>query len=418
MANEVHELVVKLSPEGAKETREELDKTNEEFTDTVDNVEGESDKLEAFSERWKGAMGVVVTGLSVATAGLLSMIPILSEAFSGLSAILQSTALAMDTLLRPVLTPVTNAMFGLANAIDRTEGPARLLVGLIGLLVSGFTALTGAVVTLTGYSLAGWLSAVAGAASTAAGAIAGFLGSTVGVVASVVTVVTALGLLGSELLGITNVTGIAEAKMNSFLHTLGLIGFAIGGPITSAIEVLIKLLSGDIPGAFDLAERRARQWVNVLGKLMVRVNAAFMALGQSLRTIFETTWRVVMHFTKKALNEILHMAEGVINRIISNLNILPGFDLETVEFETFATTSIEQIAREQRRRGRRRLRAVGRRARRMDRAFTLDQNQQGGQDRPSNRFAEDMNININVDDTQFGKAVNASVDKGVSDRGR
>ena len=122
MAQTMQELMVKVSPEGIKETSRELRKQREEFTEMADTAEDSTAKMERFSARWAGAMKTFTAGLAVATAGLASKIPIIGELLDGMGAVLDALAFKLDGALRPALNDVRNALFETANSITDAEG--------------------------------------------------------------------------------------------------------------------------------------------------------------------------------------------------------------------------------------------------------------------------------------------------------
>lgn len=182
MAEDVQELLVQVSPEGVDETTRALEDQEESFTDMADTAEEESGRLADFSDRWQGAMGAVVAGLAVASAGLLSQVPVVGELMSGLFAIIEAIAFQMDQVLRPVLQPVTDAFFGLSNAIFEAEGILGIIIGVLGVLVVVLGAV--AAVTFVASGAVAQLTVAYGAASTAANVLTGALG----------TLATALGI--------------------------------------------------------------------------------------------------------------------------------------------------------------------------------------------------------------------------------
>lgn len=116
-SSDVHELLVSIRPEGAKETRQEIEQTSEAFEESSDDIKESSDVMSRFSRKFRGAMKIAVAGLAIGAAGLLSFVPVISELFQGLKAIVTAVAIQLDKVLRPVLEPVTKGMFELADAI-------------------------------------------------------------------------------------------------------------------------------------------------------------------------------------------------------------------------------------------------------------------------------------------------------------
>lgn len=128
MADEIHELMVKIQPSGVDETTEGLEDVSDQFEETADSADEQSSRLTDFAAKFKGAMQVAVAGLGVATAGLLSRVPVIGEAMSGVEAILRSLQLKIDEAIRPAVSGVTDDLFDLAEQINEAEGPADALL--------------------------------------------------------------------------------------------------------------------------------------------------------------------------------------------------------------------------------------------------------------------------------------------------
>jgi len=136
----VSEVVVGLRSEGAEDTKDDLEGVSEQTEETTQQLQAQSDQMTELAQSFSGALKAATVGLAVASAGLLSQVPILGQAFDGLFAIVNSVALAMDTVLRPVLTPLTNKMFELSQAINESNAPIKTLLGIlaaVGAVIAG-----------------------------------------------------------------------------------------------------------------------------------------------------------------------------------------------------------------------------------------------------------------------------------------
>ena len=162
------ELVVSITSEGTQETQDDLEGVESTMEDTADSAGDSADELEGFSKRFSGALSAAVAGLAVGAAGLLSQVPVIGEAMSGLFAILEALAFQMDSVLRPVLTPIGDFFFDMANAIFEADGAMGTLTGTFGTVAAGAGILIG-VLKLIGVALTGPLLAAIG---VVAGAIA------------------------------------------------------------------------------------------------------------------------------------------------------------------------------------------------------------------------------------------------------
>jgi hypothetical protein len=155
-------------------------------------MEEQASSLARFSGKFAGAMSVAVTGLALASAGLLSQVPVIGEAFDGLAAVTGAVGRAMDLVLRPSVTKVTDELFDLQAEIDNLSESQRKMVGIagtlaaaIGLLGVAFKALkiSGA---LKGFTL------LAGIMKGALVAAAGALGISLGVLGAVILLLIGL----------------------------------------------------------------------------------------------------------------------------------------------------------------------------------------------------------------------------------
>jgi len=111
------ELVVKALPEGFGKTNDKLETTDEKFEEVSGSMEESTGLLSSLSNKFGGALSAIVAGVAVATAGILSQVPILGEVVSGLTSVINAVAFQLDKRLRPVLGPVRDGLFELAQAI-------------------------------------------------------------------------------------------------------------------------------------------------------------------------------------------------------------------------------------------------------------------------------------------------------------
>lgn len=225
---DIAELVVQVTPEGVQDTTEQLRDQSQAFTDMADEAEEQTGKFQRFSRKWKGAMQVFAGGLAVATAGMASQVPVLGEAFAGVKAVITSLALLMDEVLRPVIGPINQGLFELANAISNTEGPTRALIGIAGTLATVLGAIAGVAATVGGL-----MGGVSGAVSAVASAFSGLVG----------IATTIVGILGGPLtlaiIGIAAaIAGLALAWENNWLNIRTITKDAIS-KIKSFIDAMV-----------------------------------------------------------------------------------------------------------------------------------------------------------------------------------
>lgn len=100
----VEELVVKATPDGISEVNEGLQGMENQMEDTADNVEETSSNLDEAARGFKGAMSATIAGLGVATAGLLTQVPIIDETIGTIAGGVDVLVQKLDKDLRPSVT--------------------------------------------------------------------------------------------------------------------------------------------------------------------------------------------------------------------------------------------------------------------------------------------------------------------------
>ena len=150
--------------------------------ETANSAGNSAEELEGFSQRFQGAMSAAVAALAVASGGLLSQVPVIGELMSGLFSIIEAVAFQMDSVLRPVLSPITDQMFDWANAIFEADGALGTLIGVVGSLISIGTVVITTVAAI-GSTIGVWASTTAGVVSIL-GTLVGAVGTVVGAIAS------------------------------------------------------------------------------------------------------------------------------------------------------------------------------------------------------------------------------------------
>jgi len=220
------ELVVAIRSEGVGKTQDQLEGVEQSMEDTADSAGESAEELEGFSERFAGAMSAAVAALAVGAAGLLSQVPVLGELFGGLAAVVSALAFQMDGVLRPVLTPVTNALFELANAVFEADGIIGDIIGVLAtvasvLAVVGFAA---AKLGVTWGAVTAAASTVASVLGTIAAVVAGVIGGISALTAALVAAVVAIVAFAAAYL--TNWRGVRD-KTNAIIGQI--IDFVVSG---------------------------------------------------------------------------------------------------------------------------------------------------------------------------------------------
>jgi uncharacterized membrane protein len=251
-----------------------LEGVEDAMNETAESAGESAEELEGFSERFAGAMSAAVAALAVGAAGLLSQVPVLGEAFSGLAAIVQALAFQMDGVLRPVLTPVTNAFFELADAIFEADGILGAIIGTVTTIVSILAVAIPAIAAI-GSQLGVWASVGAGVVAILgkiAAVVAGVAGAIVSLPAAIAVAIAAILAFAAAYL--TNWRGTRD-KTNAIIGQIvdivtegfnSLASQAIEGLVSFSTDVaqfFIDLANGLSEWASDLASD-AREWGKTL----------------------------------------------------------------------------------------------------------------------------------------------------------
>ena len=200
---DVQQLVVRAVPEGVSDTVDGLGEMTDQVEDSTDQMDEQASSMADLSKEFSGAMNVAVAGLAVASGFLLSRVPVLGEAFDALFAIVDAVAFQMDSVLRPVLSPLTDGILNVADILFQAEGAGGALIGMLGTLITilgavvlpaaalasklGLAASTASALISAGSTLAGVITTVGAAIISLPGLIAIALAAIVGFVAAYLT---------------------------------------------------------------------------------------------------------------------------------------------------------------------------------------------------------------------------------------
>lgn len=342
MAEDIEELVVRLRPAGADETSDALDAVDERFQDTAETAADASEILSDFAEQMDGAMAVIVTALATASAGLLSQVPVISEAAQGLMAIVDAIALKMDQVLRPVLGPVTQAFYGLADAIFQAQGPMGALVGIAATVISVLTLVAGAAASVGFYlgGLSGAMSALGSVAGAITGALQWFVSGLASLVSGSLAAAAAIGAFIGTL-------GVAVLEISGVLDAVGRLGRMVGealpawardgllaflSPFLSVLTVIGAAVTGFVDGVLrgglqaGIAEAvdRVGQALDIFAGAWGRT---FDRIADLVRSGAETVSSIISDLVagvKRMLNDLLSGIESAINDAASAASAIPG----------------------------------------------------------------------------------------------
>ncbi len=279
------ELIVALKSEGAQETKDEVQGVSDQMEETAATTEETADELEGFSNEFGGALGAATAALAVGAAGLLSKVPVIGEAMSGLFSIAEALAFQMDGVLRPVLGPISNLFFSISERIFNAEGAFGTLIGVVSTIVS-LAAVAIPIIAKVGAFFGVW-------ASTGAGVLS-ILGTLAGAIATVITTIVSLPV-------------VIAAAIAALLALAFIYREEIANAIGTALSTLSEFASGAIQTFLDLASDLA-SWASDLAS-----RAVDWGLG-----VVEGFLDGLSNFADKVQEKFL----GVVNRIIQTVNRL------------------------------------------------------------------------------------------------
>ncbi len=241
------ELIVAIRSEGVRETVSDLRGVSDNMDETASATGEAAEKAEGFSTTFKGAVTAAAASLAVASAGLLSQVPVVGEVFSGLGAVIDAIVVKMDEVLRPVLTPLTDFFFDLAGGISETDGTMADIIGVV--------ASVGAI-----------LAVLAGALSTAALAIAPFVGGFSGVASIAGTVAGVITTVGAAILSLPGLLALAVAAIVGFAaaYALGIGDVrektdAFAQKVRTAFRDFLTTIRQKLIAAKEIAKTKAKQ---------------------------------------------------------------------------------------------------------------------------------------------------------------
>lgn len=312
MAETISELLVKITPDGVSETTDALEEQSQQFEDTAETAEEQTGRLEDFADSWQGAMATVVAGLAVAAAGLMSQVPVLGELFAGLQAIVQALAFQMDQVLRPVLQPIAQGMFGIANAISSAQGIWGTFIGIVSTLVSLALILIPAIAAV-GAQLGVW-------ASTAAGVIA-ILGKIISVIGTVISVIASLvAAVGAVPILIAAAVAAAIAAIYIFRDEIWAALTAAGQAILDFTNNAIDWIQHMASKILTRAGKLASEFVTWAQNLADDIGRKFRSLATTARNKVKDMADDVLDELSTLATKALNSGEAIVDSIVDGID--------------------------------------------------------------------------------------------------
>jgi hypothetical protein len=294
------ELVVAIRSEGIRETVGDLQGVESSMEETKESTADAAEQAEGFSQSFKGAMGAAVTALAVGAAGLLSQVPVIGEVFSGLGAVIDSVVVKMDQVLRPVLTPLTNAFFGLSQNISNADGAMGDIIGVVATVGAVLATLAGAITGVG--AAAGTFTAGLGALSAAATTVGGAIAAVAGTLLSLPVILGAViaAVVGFVAAYIFNLGGVRD-KTNSIL---------------SKVFDFFKTLGADIlDWAKTTAASALQKGKDIAGSLLDGIRET----GGGIMDWFEGLRADIAGIIDKIKDQAFSLGKGIISNIVKGL---------------------------------------------------------------------------------------------------
>jgi len=236
-----------------------------------------------------------------------------------------------------------SALFFAADMFGVAGVATTLYEGALALATRGTALLTGSSITLSGA-----LGTVSGAATTAWAAIAGPAGLAAGLFLAVVGV----GLLGSELLGLTDVTPVVQSETDTMTSTFADLAFLVGGPLVGYMSAAFSALTGDWTAAKNKFVNTSVEWAKAATRFTSKAILGFQAFGIAVKTgigaaveaadyVWRAGWNGILTFSQGIVNDIansiiggiegaINSARGGLNSLIQKVNMIPKVSIDPV----------------------------------------------------------------------------------------
>ena len=262
-----------------------------------------NDKITEMGQKF-GELGIKLgEGLLPALEGLANSLLGLIDAFSALPA------------------PVQLALIGIVAFGPQLIALGKIIVGFVGVIKSAAIAIGAANI---GGAIAGWLPVVVKA-------IAGIVAAVKGVAAAILAIVT--GPVGITVLILAAVVALVVA----FRKPIGDFFNWLGGAIMDGIKVIwkagepIRKFWSDV---WENAKKLATDFIKWIGDAWQSIGKSFQnyvvkPLGDAWKAVINTGKEAVRGFLRNIANSINTVA-GLINRLISAYNRLPGPDIPLI----------------------------------------------------------------------------------------
>lgn len=194
---------------------------------------------------------------------------------------------------------------------------SRRLQGTQGLLASALfftTDMLGATsAVMWGYT------AATQAATFATGTLYAVLAGPAGLAAGLAGVVATVGLLSTELLGLTDVSPVVQAEADSMAGAFADMAYLIGGPLVGYLSAGFSLLTGDFEGAKNKFVNTSTEWAKAAARFSSRVQLGFASAAVAVRTGIQGTIEAANWAWRRGLNSLITSTNAATEAIYDGL---------------------------------------------------------------------------------------------------
>lgn len=231
------------------------------------------------------------------------------ESFEGVAGTAQMTAERQNELASKTGTATEET--------EKANRWSRRLQGAQGLLASALFFTTD-MLGVTSAAMWGYTAAT-GAASGATATLYGLLAGPAGLAAGLGGFVAAVGLLSSELLGLTDVSPVAQAEADTMAGAFADMAYLIGGPLVGYLSAGFSLLTGDFEGAKNKFVNTSVEWTKAAARFAARVQLGFETAGIAVRTGVQSTVEAADWAWRRGLNSLITATNGATEGIHDSL---------------------------------------------------------------------------------------------------
>lgn len=320
---------VKYSTVGADRAARKDRKVRESLKDTGRTAKQEEGSVKRWHERHKTALASIaaVTGGLLAT--IISQSPALRGELAGVRLGFSMLAMTVGDDVAPALEGLSDVSLGLYDAYADLPGPIRTATSaliVLGLVTAGTLATLALMQKLIAGTFVGAMLTKAAAMLTASGAgatLAGVLGGIVSVtgavVAGIVLLAIGLGLVASEILGITDVTPIAQRELGAIGDMFMSLAFTLLGPFIGLFMVVVALFTDGLSGAREVAGQFTTEIANSFMRLGIHAKTGVYTMAALVIAGFRYMWVSARERTKDGISWVLGGVDRGVNRLVDSV---------------------------------------------------------------------------------------------------